>query len=625
MCMARQIALIIVMLCGIAGTARAEEVYSMTITNSTELTDETHTTTQFTIGGVTWDGEQTTTGSSYEWSTSDTGLKIGTTNNSKQPKAVTISTSDLAQYSITKVIVSAKTGSSTESTLSVTVGGTAFTCTAIGDETTEETTTPSLSTTETKYTFEYAAGAAGEVVISYDVTKTSGALYFVGVTIYNDGKIYPQLSYSDSYLPVDSVDLAEGTIDYPILTYVNTFTDIASVTYTSSDTSVATVDRDGKVTILGVDGTTTITATYAGSDAFSHDETSYELRYKNESHTFDFNLRTYGIPYVTDNNYATDDITIEGHGMTMSISVSQEGIGYGIDMNITYYGQVLYLYRGTTFTLTTPIGTIMPKISFTGTLLTKMQPDTGTIKSDYDGDEEAHEVVLNWSPDAGSEGESSVSFTPSDYVDIAYIDVTYADVDTGQFVITDAEYATYYADHAYIMPANVEGSTVTSVTADGEMVTSWEYPAGSTVPAKTPLVLHGPENTYTYVITTSDNDAPTENLLYGSLVDVKTYVTNGDADDYYFYELTKGSYGVGFYWAKDDGAPFISEAHKAWLPMAKTVSPAKAITIGKNTTGIDSVTTTPTREGIYTLQGIRCNDMTKKGIYIVDGKKVVKR
>lgn len=49
-----------------------------------------------------------------------------------------------------------------------------------------------------------------------------------------------------------------------------------SVTYSSSNTDVATVDNTGAVTILAV-GTTTITASFAGNSSFSANDASYEL------------------------------------------------------------------------------------------------------------------------------------------------------------------------------------------------------------------------------------------------------------------------------------------------------------------------------------------------------------
>ena len=53
------------------------------------------------------------------------------------------------------------------------------------------------------------------------------------------------------------------------------------------------------------------------------------------------------------------------------------------------------------------------------------------------------------------------------------------------------------------------------------------------------------------------------------------------------------------------------------------------VTITKGATGIDTPTTdTATKQGIYTLEGIRLGDELKdlpEGVYIVNGQKVVKQ
>lgn len=61
----------------------------------------------------------------------------------------------------------------------------------------------------------------------------------------------------------------------PTLT-VNPTVDVTDVTYSSSDPDVATVANDGTVTLVGA-GTTTITASFAGNDAYNAATASYNL------------------------------------------------------------------------------------------------------------------------------------------------------------------------------------------------------------------------------------------------------------------------------------------------------------------------------------------------------------
>ncbi len=207
--------------------------------------------------------------------------------------------------------------------------------------------------------------------------------------------------------------------------------------------------------------------------------------------------------------------------------------------------------------------------------------------------------------------------------------ITYTVVTSGEVTITSVGYATYYTDLAYVMPTGLVGTTITAVNvADDDsyyLSAAWEYEAGTTVPAGTALVLKGDEGTYTYSVSTSSAAAPSDNLLLGSSVDVVTTAADGNDGDYYYYELTDGDNGVAFYWANEDGSAFTSEAHKAWLPISKEVANVKVIKLESegDATGITSVDAATTSDAIYTIQGVRVNNMNQRGIYIVGGKKVL--
>ncbi len=122
-----------------------------------------------------------------------------------------------------------------------------------------------------------------------------------------------------------------------------------------------------------------------------------------------------------------------------------------------------------------------------------------------------------------------------------------------------------------------------------------------------------------------------DNILYGSDEATTTNV-GGETDGYYFYMLSydKDGENLGFYWGADGGAPFTSAAHKAWLALDSTfASGLSQLSFKKDiddTTGISSVETDvegATNGAIYTIQGVRVNDMTQPGIYIQNGKKVL--
>ena len=99
---------------------------------------------------------------------------------------------------------------------------------------------------------------------NYDVTVTNGKL-----------KILPKENQTLNF------EKKSHTVTYgPDLTFTQAVQGAKTdVTYTSSDTSVATVDRDGKVTVHKA-GTVTITATAASSERYTEGSASYTLTIK---------------------------------------------------------------------------------------------------------------------------------------------------------------------------------------------------------------------------------------------------------------------------------------------------------------------------------------------------------
>ena len=121
-----------------------------------------------------------------------------------------------------------------------------------------------------------------------------------------------------------------------------------------------------------------------------------------------------------------------------------------------------------------------------------------------------------------------------------------------------------------------------------------------------------------YDLTYVANDpttTPAGNLLHGS--DVATTTTGGTK----YYALQDGANGIGFYWMAADGAAFESGAHKAWL--ALPASSARYFSLDGETTSIESNQyETSTNGRYYNLNGQRIMQPSK-GLYIVNGKKVV--
>ena len=117
------------------------------------------------------------------------------------------------------------------------------------------------------------------------------------------------------------------------------------------------------------------------------------------------------------------------------------------------------------------------------------------------------------------------------------------------------------------------------------------------------------------------------NALEGT--DVATDITNDDANYFYGLSLNKSSdpASVGFYWMNDTGAAFTNGAHKAYLKLAKSVfggsQAVNGFPFNGTTTGIEQIEAgADAKNLIYDLSGRRVNKAAK-GIYILNGKKVL--
>ncbi len=207
----------------------------------------------------------------------------------------------------------------------------------------------------------------------------------------------------------------------------------------------------------------------------------------------------------------------------------------------------------------------------------------------------------------------------------------------------DIYYATFSSSKDVIFPSDVEvdavsveGSTlnitelakddyfVKATSADGFDVVSNGY----YVPANTGVLIKSLKNSVTYYY---PYEAATVTLPANQL---KPAPAEGGVftpeTGYQYYKLAYNNYdtktGLGFYWGEENGGVFYVKAGTAYLAVPTTeVSGAKAFTLdGGVVTGISSVNVESNRtKTIYNIAGQRVYDMTKSGLYIVDGKKVV--
>lgn len=197
----------------------------------------------------------------------------------------------------------------------------------------------------------------------------------------------------------------------------------------------------------------------------------------------------------------------------------------------------------------------------------------------------------------------------------------------------------FYGTKNLVIPEGVKAYTY-KVGDDGKAVET-EYEKGI-IPASSAVIVElieknvldlGREDSYPVTFTTaagSKETAHTDNMLYG--FDEESTTVGPDASkEYLFYSLSlnkkKEEGSIGFYWNQPDGVAFEMPAHRAYLAVEKTDANqgVSAFTFDGIGTGINGISTNVLpADGVYTLSGVRVNsDSLQKGIYIVNGKKVV--
>lgn len=196
-------------------------------------------------------------------------------------------------------------------------------------------------------------------------------------------------------------------------------------------------------------------------------------------------------------------------------------------------------------------------------------------------------------------------------------------------------YATFVTDVPYAMPKGACGYAVTVAPHVGVITKTEAYTEGSQVPAQTALLIGGASGTNYYPAVLKENVVATyngENYMEGKRTeDGLTSSLRGV--DVYYYKLALNSDGKpGFYYGAAGGIAFkLTKPTTAFLAVPKSITPVNGYLIDfeGETTGIDSIGQTDgnANGAIYNLNGIRMAQPLRnlpKGVYIVNGKKVIK-
>lgn len=215
---------------------------------------------------------------------------------------------------------------------------------------------------------------------------------------------------------------------------------------------------------------------------------------------------------------------------------------------------------------------------------------------------------------------------------------------TLKFIAKDGDdyYATFSNDKVTFIPYDVLCEPYTIVVSKGNIKKTvikqesadinGEAVKGYFIPANTGVLLYSLAETadyYTVENKTVDAFAKGINMLKPAPANGGEFTA--EEDDCKYYKLAYNDYtahtGLGFYWGADNGGAFYVKAGTAYLavPEAKAAG-AKGFTLNGEATGIEGINTNvENAKAIYNLNGQRVASMAKPGLYIVNGKKVVRK
>lgn len=206
----------------------------------------------------------------------------------------------------------------------------------------------------------------------------------------------------------------------------------------------------------------------------------------------------------------------------------------------------------------------------------------------------------------------------------------------------DAHWATFSYSEPTFFPEAVSVNAIT--VAEGTITTNndvFEHSSAVTIGEATLSGVYVPANTGV-LIKSADADATcyvvanktvaalqeSQNMLKPALVGGGVF---SPAANYTYYKLAYNDFssrtGLGFYYGADAGGAFYVKAETAYLAVPTAISEgAKAFVLDGETTAINGISTRNNQaETVYNLNGQRVASMAKPGLYIVNGKKVVRK
>ena len=435
-------------------------------------------------------------------------------------------------------------------------------------------------------------------------------------------------------------------------------TEAGSVTYSSDNTEVASVNEStGAITIGNTAGKATITASFAATDTYLASSAKYYISVIDPNgpvfyESFNDNEglggndgKWSGFSAQSTLKYDKSRWNVEnGSGASRCVKIGTgDAKGTATTPAIDLSGDKYILtFKAGAWDATKEKTTIDVKISKGTLTYNGTSSSTQTIEMKKAAWTDYTMTV------AGATNSTTITFTAKDASKNRFfldeVKIVKPVTSTLSLVAEDngIYYATFSSSEAVIFPSSdvevdavsVKGSTlniaelakddylVKATNAEGFDVVSNGY----YVPANTGVLIQSLTDnvTYYYPYESATVTLPA-NQLKPAPAGGGTFAPEAG---HVYYKLAYNNYdektGLGFYWGAADGGAFSVKAGTAYLAVPEG-SGAKAFTLdGGVVTGISSVNVESNRtKTIYNIAGQRVYDMTKSGLYIVDGKKVV--
>ena len=475
---------------------------------------------------------------------------------------------------------------------------------------------------------------------------------------YTDGLKNVAMSFS----PTEAEATMGKDFDEPVLTITPAG---LAVTYRSSNPDAATVDATtGEVTLIA-EGVTTITATFAGNEAYNAASASYKLTVLAAERPVPATSAGYVYELVTDASaLATGDeilIASVNDSVAVALGTNQKTLNReAVRVTLNDEGtltpganaQVVTLEKnGDNYLFNVGDGYLYAASSSKNELKTETLADDNAKASIAIGDDGYATItfqgtntrnVMRFNPNNGSPLFSCYASTST----VGSLPQLYRRVPDVTVTIGRVGYATlYYSDKNLQLPKGVEAytfyldndvlqrSAVDSIIGKGVAVVLKDTEADNVS-----------SHSYQFAVV-NNGTVPAQNSLYGYDEAATTSVPAGGDYKYYMLSLNKASElsSVGFYYGAPDGAAFSCSAHKAFLALPRSLSSNVvaylfdgSVSTDDTTTGIsESVSRDSANGKCFNLNGQRMAGVEakassstrysslRKGIYIIGGRKVV--